>query len=227
MYIQIFETVVTSLAVLSAGLSYSAYRGAKKYNDFSAKAANLSAANASVSSARALDSAKYSKESAVMLSSVLAEADRITSKNDSAILAVAKLSSTAGSHAETAKVFAQQAEEQAHTAYVNHLAAKGSMVRAAEHVEKAAAQVQAASAQADRAAEHRAACHDHSIDAEGHSMNAAGYALTAAGHAGVAETHASSVGALSASVARVAAHTDVRLVHRTDYNNEGSNVGGR
>jgi hypothetical protein len=73
---------------------------------------------------------------------------------------------------------------------------------------------------ATAAAEHRAACHDHVIDASEH-------ASTASRHAGTAEGHARSVGALSVAVTDIAAKANVRLVHRDNYSNEGSNIGGR
>src|ERR1039458_4057552 len=102
MHFQLAELVMTSLATVSAGLSYALYRGAKKYNDLSVQAVRLSVINAGIARDRALDALRYSKDAAATFTNILTEEEHLATKrasqNEAAILAVAKLSSTAGSH---------------------------------------------------------------------------------------------------------------------------------
>ena len=120
---------------------------------------------------------------------------------------------TAASHKASAeqlelntKAAAEKALDHATNA-ANFAAVAGTRLTFAEEAEAAC------QSHASAAAEHRAACHDHSIDAKE--------------HASTAEEHARSVGALSAAVTDIASKANVRLVSRTDYSTEGSNIGGR
>src|SRR5208337_832497 len=59
MYIQIFEVITSSLAIVSAGLSYVNYKAAKKYSGLSNQAAKISATKADFAGARAIEAKNY------------------------------------------------------------------------------------------------------------------------------------------------------------------------
>jgi hypothetical protein len=106
-----------------------------------------------------------------------------------------------------------KAAEQVQAARVHSANAASFELSAKEHVIEAAEQVQMAAT--------------HVQTAESHAVVASKYVDQAAGHAAKTNEHAASVGALSKSIADIAAQTHVRLVHRTDYSSDGSNVGRR
>src|SRR5208337_377938 len=123
MYIQIFEVITSSLAIVSAGLSYVNYKAAKKYSGLSNQAAKISATKADFAGARAIEAKNYD---------ITAEQSARAAVTNAAIAVLN--AGVAGDHCNKAASFSANAES-------FELAAKEHVVEAAEHVEKAAEHV--------------------------------------------------------------------------------------
>jgi hypothetical protein len=209
MYTHIFEVVFSGLALTSAGFSYYMCRASMRYNELCVQAAKLAVINSEIARARALDAAK---------SNTLA---------GTAVIDARVHAGVAGVHARVAESHVQLAASHAAAAESFQLAAKEHVIEAAEQVDAAAGHVQTAQSFSVTAREHAETSASHAQAAMSFSVTAAQHVEAAAAHVQVAGEQARSVGSLYTAVADIAGQTKVRLVSRTDYSTDGSNIGGR
>src|SRR5208337_1265383 len=137
MYIQIFEVITSSLAIVSAGLSYVNYKAAKKYSGLSNQAAKISATKADFAGARAIEAKNYD---------ITAEQSARAAVTNAAIAVLN--AGVAGDHCNKAASFSANAES-------FELAAKEHVVEAAESFAKqASVHAECAAEHVEKAAEH-------------------------------------------------------------------------
>lgn len=199
MYIEIISP---ALCAVATGFSYYFYREAKWVSDLAVRAADIARLQCK-------DAAMYDTDCKDALQEAIVAKGQAKSYAE-----------VAGIKAGLATLNASVSNDHSKTAEGYSIVASGHAATSAEHAGRSEAYSTTAQANAEEAKahaamsmEHRMAAHDYSIDA--------------ATHAAKTDAHASSVGALSRSIADIAAQTKVRLVHRTDYSTDGSNIGGR